>query len=96
MRDFLTVDSDDPLLADNKGILVNAVAGDLLLWDSRLVRCNTPALNIPTNSESFVSCRKHTIEHLERVLSLGQSEVQEAVGRRPGEGHPIHGGIRAG
>ena len=49
MRDLVTVDSDDPLLADNKGILINAETGDLILWDSRLVHCNNPALNIPTN-----------------------------------------------
>ena len=49
MRDFVTVDSDDLLLADNKGILINAETGNLILWDSRLVHCNTLALNIPTN-----------------------------------------------
>ena len=42
--DFVQVPEADPVLA-NGGVLVCAKAGDLLLWDSRTVHCNTPSLN---------------------------------------------------
>ncbi|CAJ1380827.1 unnamed protein product [Effrenium voratum] len=40
--DFVPVSVDDPILQD--AALVLAEAGDLILWDSRTVHCNTPAL----------------------------------------------------
>ncbi len=43
--DFVTVDAGDPILADG-GVLVTCEAGDLIVWDSRTVHCNTPSLNI--------------------------------------------------
>jgi len=43
MGDFVPVTVGDPLL-DNGASLVCAKAGDLIVWDSRTVHCNTPAL----------------------------------------------------
>ncbi|KAG8465070.1 hypothetical protein KFE25_012433 [Diacronema lutheri] len=49
-QDYVHLARDDPLLArvrDGHGpgaLLVTCGAGDLLLWDSRVVHCNTPAL----------------------------------------------------
>lgn len=41
--DFVPVSLDDPILQEG-AVLVAANAGDLILWDSRTVHCNTPAL----------------------------------------------------
>lgn len=41
--DYISIKKGDPILA-NGGLLVCAKAGDLILWDSRTVHCNTPAL----------------------------------------------------
>jgi ectoine hydroxylase-related dioxygenase (phytanoyl-CoA dioxygenase family) len=54
--DFVPLDKDDPLLADGS-VLVCAKAGDLILWDSRTVHCNTPALNA---SEDLVAPKDQT------------------------------------
>ena len=45
-RDFVPIAVDDPVLQEG-GRLVCCEAGDLLLWDSRTVHCNTPALEEP-------------------------------------------------
>lgn len=36
------------ILRDNYGLLIHAQPGDLLLWDSRTVHCNSPAFDQPT------------------------------------------------
>jgi endonuclease/exonuclease/phosphatase family metal-dependent hydrolase len=41
-KDFVLLPPSDPLLSQ-PGKLVTARAGDLILWDSRTVHCNTPA-----------------------------------------------------
>jgi len=41
--DFVPVDNDDSLL-DNGAVLLCAEPGDLILWDSRTIHCNSPAL----------------------------------------------------
>lgn len=41
--DFLPVPAGDPIL-EAGGVLVCAEAGDLVLWDSRTIHCNTPGL----------------------------------------------------
>jgi len=44
--DFISLSpKEEPLLRNNNGILVCAEAGDLVLWDSRTIHCNTPSLN---------------------------------------------------
>lgn len=44
--EFVPVPVTDPLLAE-PGLLVCAEAGDLILWDSRTIHCNTPCLDGP-------------------------------------------------
>mmetsp|Transcript_41555 Transcript_41555/g.50556 ORF Transcript_41555/g.50556 Transcript_41555/m.50556 type:complete len:620 (-) Transcript_41555:192-2051(-) len=44
LQDFIYIPDGDPVLSKDTAILVCAKAGDLLLWDSRTVHCNTPAL----------------------------------------------------
>lgn len=47
--DFVMCPEFDPII--NKGKrLITCLAGDLVLWDSRTLHCNTPALVHPTNS----------------------------------------------
>lgn len=43
--DFVRLEDSDPILVDP--ILVCAKAGDLLLWDSRTIHCNTPGIDAP-------------------------------------------------
>ena len=46
--DFLPVPEDDPILTSGKRmVLLRADAGDLILWDSRTIHCNGPALRPP-------------------------------------------------
>jgi len=45
--DLVMVPKNDPVLAAPKR-LVTCQAGDLLLWDSRCIHCNTPATTTPT------------------------------------------------
>lgn len=44
--DFLLVPDNHPVMENRKtpGKLVHAKAGDLILWDSRTIHCNTPAV----------------------------------------------------
>lgn len=42
--DYISIDSRDEILLNNEAILICAQAGDLILWDSRTIHCNTPAL----------------------------------------------------
>uniref|UniRef100_A0A7S2S489 Uncharacterized protein n=1 Tax=Rhizochromulina marina TaxID=1034831 RepID=A0A7S2S489_9STRA len=44
MPDFVRVPEEDPLLSSRAG-LVLAKAGDLILWDSRTIHCNMPAMS---------------------------------------------------
>lgn len=46
-HDFVSLSAWDPVLAGTSAALVCARAGDLLLWDSRTVHCNTPGLSPP-------------------------------------------------
>jgi hypothetical protein len=42
--DFMSIPESDPILSGTTAALICAKAGDLLLWDSRTVHCNTPGL----------------------------------------------------
>ena len=42
--DYARIPPQDPILQQHYGILVGAKAGDAILWDSRTIHCNTPAL----------------------------------------------------
>jgi hypothetical protein len=44
--DYVAIDPTDPILCSQEPVLVCAKAGDLILWDSRTVHCNTPALHM--------------------------------------------------
>lgn len=46
--DFVPVPRGDPVLCAPRK-LVTCEAGDLLLWDSRTLHCNTPAVDVPTS-----------------------------------------------
>jgi ectoine hydroxylase-related dioxygenase (phytanoyl-CoA dioxygenase family) len=44
-EDYIPLDPiEEPLLQSGKGMLLCVQAGDLILWDSRTIHCNTPAL----------------------------------------------------
>jgi ectoine hydroxylase-related dioxygenase (phytanoyl-CoA dioxygenase family) len=44
--DYVAIPAGDPILRSQEPVLVCAKAGDLILWDSRTVHCNTPALHM--------------------------------------------------
>mmetsp|Transcript_12157 Transcript_12157/g.28334 ORF Transcript_12157/g.28334 Transcript_12157/m.28334 type:complete len:431 (+) Transcript_12157:111-1403(+) len=46
--DYVRILEDDPVMTSATPKLVVAEAGDMILWDSRTVHCNTPALETPT------------------------------------------------
>lgn len=45
-NDYITIDENDPIFSTHKVKLICAKAGDLILWDSRLIHCNTPSPKI--------------------------------------------------
>jgi hypothetical protein len=47
--DFLPVPHGDPILR-HQGYLLRADPGDLILWDSRTIHCNGPALHRPSDA----------------------------------------------
>lgn len=57
--DYVSIRPSDPLLQENDGVLVLAKAGDLILWDSRTVHCNTHALNPSPPAHSTSTLAEH-------------------------------------
>lgn len=49
MGDFVPIEKNDPIL-EGGGLLICAEAGDLILWDSRTIHCNTSALVSATSN----------------------------------------------
>ena len=51
-HDFVSIPVDDQLWKEfpDGGVLVRCKAGDLCLWDSRTVHCNTPAMDAPNTA----------------------------------------------
>lgn len=47
--DFVVVPPSDPILSEKKR-LITCKAGDMILWDSRTIHCNSPALARPDSS----------------------------------------------
>jgi hypothetical protein len=47
--DFVPIDAKDPILQRSDGVLVGARAGDMILWDSRTIHCNCPALTVESH-----------------------------------------------
>ena len=50
-NDFVPIPQNDPLLRHSR--LVTCKAGDLCLWDSRTVHCNTPCVEQPTEEAGY-------------------------------------------
>lgn len=53
--DFVSVPVTDPILRSAEPVLVCAQAGDLILWDSRTVHCNTPALSMANHHRDLLN-----------------------------------------
>jgi hypothetical protein len=51
--DFLPVPHDDALL-ERKGYMLRVEPGDLILWDSRTIHCNGPALHPPSTAPAGI------------------------------------------
>lgn len=64
--DFVQISTDDSYLRDQIGILIKAKAGDMILWDSRTVHCNTHALNIDT----FIPLNETEIKDHSEIIRL--------------------------
>lgn len=47
LHDYVYVEPNDPCLQGARAILPAVKAGDLILWDSRTIHCNTPGLTAP-------------------------------------------------
>ena len=65
--DFLIVPDGDPLLRDAAGFhLLRVAPGDLILWDSRTIHCNCPALHPPEKApkEAHVPRQPHELLRL--------------------------------
>ena len=53
--DFLIVPDEDPLLTEATGFhMIRAAPGDLILWDSRTIHCNGPAIHPPESAPADV------------------------------------------
>lgn len=67
--DFVPVSGDHPVMNGGQaiGILGQCQAGDFIVWDSRLIHCNTPSC-VETRSE-----RKETIDLLRIVAYVSMS-----------------------
>jgi len=82
MGDFLPVPIDDPVLRLGAR-LICCKAGDLVLWDSRTVHCNTPALSA-LREEVDVCSRssdRPTLTAVAEPASEEQAEVGADTGR---------------
>ena len=69
MTDFVALDAYDPVLQQNEGKVIAAKAGDMILWDSRTVHCNTPALSI--RDHDFSKGEAEPREHNELIRLVG-------------------------
>ena len=66
--DFLLVPDGDPLLTNAKGFyMLRAEPGDLILWDSRTIHCNGPALRAPESAPPEVRVPQQPNELLRLV-----------------------------
>ena len=66
--DFLIVPDGDPLLQEALGFhMIRASPGDLILWDSRTIHCNGPALHPPESAPADMHMPKLPNELLRMV-----------------------------
>jgi len=75
-RDFVPVQAGDPALSSGMGRLVCAKAGDLLLWDSRCVHCNTPG----SIEETSTTESSDSVSLGSRPLAEPQAELLRVAG----------------
>jgi len=70
-RDFLPIPPNDKVFKDfaNAGVLVQCKAGDLCLWDSRTIHCNTPSV-LPNNSQHITSKEKNNWDVIRMVTYI--------------------------
>ncbi|CAF1076364.1 unnamed protein product [Rotaria sordida] len=54
LKDFIMIPRDHPILDRGRAIgkFIQCQAGDLVLWDSRLIHCNSPAFSIEERHEN--------------------------------------------
>eukprot|EP00747_Dinoflagellata_sp_TGD_P140807 gnl/TRDRNA2_/TRDRNA2_176047_c0_seq1.p1 gnl/TRDRNA2_/TRDRNA2_176047_c0~~gnl/TRDRNA2_/TRDRNA2_176047_c0_seq1.p1 ORF type:complete len:397 (+),score=57.08 gnl/TRDRNA2_/TRDRNA2_176047_c0_seq1:83-1273(+) len=79
--DFVRLRNDDPLLRDEAGPkprLICCRAGDLVIWDSRTVHCNTPALV----EDRELQCRAELLRAVAYVCMTPASWAPWAVIRK--------------
>lgn len=68
-RDFVPVQLADPILHTGRARLVCARAGDLVLWDSRCVHCNTPSVESDDGAISAEQSGEEENAELLRVVA---------------------------
>lgn len=68
--DFVSIPKDDAVLRSEQAVLICAKAGELILWDSRTVHCNTPALAMADHFANKLAASA--------TAAAGPSPVQDA------------------
>eukprot|EP00600_Ochromonadales_sp_CCMP1393_P001219 CAMPEP_0174980186 /NCGR_PEP_ID=MMETSP0004_2-20121128/15216_1 /TAXON_ID=420556 /ORGANISM="Ochromonas sp., Strain CCMP1393" /LENGTH=299 /DNA_ID=CAMNT_0016231835 /DNA_START=70 /DNA_END=969 /DNA_ORIENTATION=+ len=82
MRENASISTSTGEASDGVGILICAKAGDLILWDSRLVHCNTPALS-QVNHHQEVLDKKAGSDYLDRLAPLPSETCTAAPQPQP-------------
>lgn len=77
--DFVKVRLSDPILQQMDGLLVAAKAGDLVLWDSRTIHCNTHALDVTMNQRGGEPTPSELIRLVSYVCMLPKSLASPAA-----------------
>ena len=77
MGDFVQIPLRDKVLQENDGRLVGAKAGDLILWDSRTIHCNTPAL--PTSARVNSTMPRAEPEHRSEDSNREESAPEDII-----------------
>lgn len=60
---------EEPILQNENGILILLQAGDLVLWDSRTIHCNTPGWKDQKNQINEISNNNENYNELIRLIS---------------------------
>ncbi|CAF3817335.1 unnamed protein product [Rotaria sp. Silwood1] len=67
--DYVVIPSQHPLLQQLKPHLVKCKAGDLIVWDSRCIHCNTPALDINDETKEEMNTNENKAPRLLRIVT---------------------------
>ncbi len=79
-RDFVYLETTDPIITENQAILPLAKAGDLILWDSRVVHCNTPGLTSDVPLSSYEPGEEERTDGGRRKrITMSKEEIYEKV-----------------